>query len=770
MSAMQLDPPDDNPPLSPWAGRYPTHLASDERPVWFLSLDGKQHSGLAYEYPTKDPKLYSDETEPDLGDVPSNGNDLVRFFIGEQIQFQALQGVTTAQSTSLNRWAWHSPTVGLLSGGHVPEVPQNQESREEAQARAETTLRNIFSEESLIVNESNWFSFFQKTVVWATLRLSFELANRMLNALIDDEQDILQTILFGRIEYWKNLEDIGGPSPDEESLVLLSAAMEASIPDPTGSQQEPKVPDIGRRAAIESRLNYCARNLWWSFMGSRGLQVEPAAETVTNGRQTDRFTIINISPVQLLLNGDLTISERCHLHFFLAQTIVHELMHAIMFERMGNVDDKWNKLKASDRKRVDELIEPFVDFDHLSEIGMAFESRIFNGSTPANQTGLNCIPLAHSGERWPFPTITAGFVNENHPVYCGQGQLIIDRYAAIQTARLLSENFWTGATAPARKSDFNWHRITIFSASSTTSSDPRYGGWPAIWEPVTIDKTNADLWLPGDAESVEAWDKRLKYLEICRAGWYEREKAAWVRTPWAYPMRLFTQIDIFQKASQTKNEAAGALACEQLSSILPWDDEKGFRDGLPTQTNLRNHDWIFFALSMLMYATMPVRTKAIITGADDEFAMCRTFLKPRSGTASGGPKEFKRSVEDFNAPPDTREANTFHDPFDQGKSKRPVTHEHYLNLVDQLLDTIKRNESLVSGPWYAEVQRVCGELRAERKRLQDEQSSNHQTRWSVRWTFVVPGYDPSNLGWMQWSNASNDWTQLTDLPPGTLLA
>ncbi|KAI0158068.1 hypothetical protein GGR57DRAFT_34820 [Xylariaceae sp. FL1272] len=773
--------------LSPWATRFPTQLESDERPVWALTLGGWQHSGLAYEYPLKDPKFYNDESDPKPGNNPTTGDDLVRLFTSEHLQEEALNGVTTAQVTSLSRWAWHSRAAGLISGGHIPVGAKSDRERKELQTEAQRIIDSIFQNEKLVVNESSWFPFFQKErwydpdeeesypyfddghwsvdnpQLWDVLNLSIELANRMLNTLIDDEKDILETILFGRIDYWRNFEELGGPPPEDDSLVLLSAAMEARASVPPSENPVP----VGKQY-MRARLEECAQNTWWSFMGTRDLHVEPAAETVVNGAQTHRFIIINISPVDILMNKDLTLAERCHLHFFLAQTMIHELMHALIFQRMANTKDPWNKLDLEDRKRIDELIEPFIDFDHLAEIGAASEARIFNGRVPSNQTGYNVIPLAHSGEVWPFPTAT-GFLNQHHDIFRDGSILTIEHHAAIQTARLLTEDFWTSGITPTRKSDNNWHRYPIFSSSSTISKAPRYGGRPPMWGSVTIDRSRVKNWQAGDEESVGAWYQRRRYLEFCRRGWYAKEKALWISTPWSYPARHLSQIDIFSKALSTKDEALAALAAEQLIALLPWQDEAQFRNGLPTPTSLRSHDWIFFVLGILMYAAIPLRTKGTETRAEEPEEIFISLI-PRQGTAPGGPRKFERATEDFSAPPDYRKANSFFDPFNGGQESKPPTHDHYLDLVDRVLAEIKNTRGLVCRPWYNEILLLAKDIRADRKTLKMEHPDSHQTKWSSAWSFEIPRYEDRNHFWMQWSDEDNDWVRFGDLPPGATLA
>ncbi|KAI1267717.1 hypothetical protein F5Y18DRAFT_424852 [Xylariaceae sp. FL1019] len=773
--------------LTPWATRFPTQLESDERPVWALTLDGWQHSGLAYEYPLKDPKFYNDESEPEPGDNPMVGDDLIQFFTSEHLQEEALNGLTTAQVTSLSRWAWHSQTAGLISGGHVPIQAKGGRNQKKLQAEARKIVDEIFQSERLTVDESSWFPFFQKErwydpdeeesypyfddghwsvdnpQLWDVISLSTELANRMLNALIDDGKNILETILFGRIDYWRNFEELGGRPPEDDSLVLLSSAMEGRASQPASETRMP----VGKQY-IRARLGECTQNTWWSFMGTRDLHVEPAAETVVNGAQTHRFIVINISPVDLLMNKDLTLAERCHLHFFLAQTMVHELMHAIIFQRMANTKDPWNKLEMEDRKRIDELIEPFIDFDHLAEIGAASESRIFDGRVPSNQTGYNVIPLAHSGEVWPFPTAT-GFLNQSHDIFRDGSTLTIEHFAAIQTARLLTEDFWTGGVAPKRKSDNNWHRYPIFSSSSTISKAPRYGGRPPVWGSVTVDRSVIKNWQAGDAESVRAWHQRRRYLELCRRGWYVEEKALWISTPWSYPARHLSQLDIFRKALTTKDEAVGALAAEQLTTLLPWKDEVQFRNGLPTQNSLRNHDWIFFVLGILMYAVMPIRTKGTDTQAEDPEELFISLV-PRKGTAHGGPKRFERASEDFNAPPDYRKANPFFDPFNNGQEHNPPSHEHYLDLADRILIGIKNTRGLVSRPWYNEILQVARDVREDRQQLREKHPDSHQSKWSSAWSFEIPRYEDRGQFWMQWSEEDDDWVRFGDLPAGATVA
>ncbi|KAI1421773.1 hypothetical protein F5Y12DRAFT_718042 [Xylaria sp. FL1777] len=227
--------------LSPWAERFQELHDLPGRPSIFTE-DGLEHSGIAIEFPRRHPKFYLDPPSgTDAQTKPRTGVEYDRLFISEDYQESIFIGARTMELTWLNRFLFLSNQFGLESGGHL--------SQDNALEFVEA-----FKKKSIQVNEAGWFDFLQKhrwydlaqasnepdhrdgpwTVdnpkIWDNLRGSIELVDRILKALLNDRHSGLETILFGRLVYWKDIAshcDIDRPF--EDAIVLVSPEMELKI-------------------------------------------------------------------------------------------------------------------------------------------------------------------------------------------------------------------------------------------------------------------------------------------------------------------------------------------------------------------------------------------------------------------------------------------------------------------------------------------------------------------------------------------------------------
>ncbi|KAI0968329.1 hypothetical protein F4678DRAFT_197781 [Xylaria arbuscula] len=181
-------------PSSPWATRFPLDYSV------FVS-ENKNHSFFAPEFPRiDDPKYY--DRNPVFLDRPPNGDaDIDRFFCSEYYQEETLYSLHTWQAAVLRRYLQFHPDTGKISGGH---------QRDDVDDRVG---RVVYERERIKVDEATWFPFFQKNrwfdwieaadspdskpktwsvdepQIWGYLRISIELANRMLLALCRDKHE-----------------------------------------------------------------------------------------------------------------------------------------------------------------------------------------------------------------------------------------------------------------------------------------------------------------------------------------------------------------------------------------------------------------------------------------------------------------------------------------------------------------------------------------------------------------------------------------------------
>lgn len=185
------EPP--SPPRSPWLERYryPTNLS-------VYQYDHRQHSGLAPEYPPLDPVQYDalPAVQPETNHPSYNIKELGgwdRIFVGESDQELLLAGLKTWQIAPFNNLVYFGPKYDICSGGHDSSTdPQ--------------ILSTIYESEIIKVDESTWFRFFRRDrwydnkdigmspddeSLWKVLRISLELSNRIMMALIDDGHEAL---------------------------------------------------------------------------------------------------------------------------------------------------------------------------------------------------------------------------------------------------------------------------------------------------------------------------------------------------------------------------------------------------------------------------------------------------------------------------------------------------------------------------------------------------------------------------------------------------
>ncbi|KAI1747238.1 hypothetical protein F4782DRAFT_446123 [Xylaria castorea] len=230
-------------PLSPWAERFIEALNDKSRPVSILKQDAQEHSGFAIEFPRRDPKFYDNLLFGEDGHTrPKNGAEFDRLFISELLQKRCYGGTPTWKLASLNYYLWASDELGIMPSHLEFDYPD--------------WFREEYEKMRIEVDETTWFHFLQKSrwynltdhprrptqpvakggpwtvddpAIWENLSVSIELANRMLKALIFDRHGALETLLFGRLLYWRSIPSRAASRPFEDAIVLLSPEMELEL-------------------------------------------------------------------------------------------------------------------------------------------------------------------------------------------------------------------------------------------------------------------------------------------------------------------------------------------------------------------------------------------------------------------------------------------------------------------------------------------------------------------------------------------------------------
>ncbi|KAI0143752.1 hypothetical protein GGR57DRAFT_518230, partial [Xylariaceae sp. FL1272] len=183
--------------LSPWLERF------EVEPI----TRRENHSGLAPEFPrVNDPLYYDVLPTPGSFAAPKNFSEADSVFYLEEQQMRYHYGLKTWQAGALNHYVRFSPQLEYMSGGHRPTDQGNA---------ADDMFDKVWDQHIIRVSEEDWFPFFRRDrwydwiddtedasskergmtwsvdnpKYWHVLRVSIELADRMLKALLRDGND-----------------------------------------------------------------------------------------------------------------------------------------------------------------------------------------------------------------------------------------------------------------------------------------------------------------------------------------------------------------------------------------------------------------------------------------------------------------------------------------------------------------------------------------------------------------------------------------------------
>ncbi|KAI1128987.1 hypothetical protein F5Y10DRAFT_239279 [Nemania abortiva] len=772
--SFSVDPGDlDQRPLSPWAQRF-----GREDGVLY-SADLIRHSGVAPEYPRLHPRYYGDN--PDLTESFrgfARGLDEDRLFWSESYQ-QSILHILAWQSATLNNFVSFSTTFPRIPGGNVSSnlvTPPGSQDPTSIMNRIQLptgvkyssddeVLSAVYDLEKIRVDESTWFSFFKRSrwwdpdlprdteldlqwsiddpKVWAEFSTILELANRILNALVDDQHPWLETILFGRLDYWRNVYP---NTPDFNARVLLSRIGDMSVCQKLGVRSYFEVTAL---PDMRGRLEGLLQSAKWTFMdnpNSRAMGItDPTAGAIIS---------IDINPLRYLFKA--TLAEKCLLTVLVAFAVLHELMHHINFARMKLDSSKMNNF-LSPSTDPNPALEPFVDFDGAAEIGYAFEKAVLGGCLE-HQLLLR-VPVTVYIVTWPWRRAELFPRNLNHPVFEDTHQIGTWRIPAYWASRILSQSFWEDGTA--RKSDDSFHLTPIFiSTTQNTRPEPDWGEVVVNRDVVThINDIEKSL--------VHEWDERSNLWGIHRRDWYPEALDRWNETPWS-SLGDRAPLKDFVSSFQARDEVDCISTAISTVIRLPWES-----DSVTFSLSLPPHDdksWIFSAIGLLMLAACPTRTKKLRKGESSSVTLESSLLKPSKkayseagsrGTINIDAKlNYKDEVEILPIVIGNRFRNI-------AKYEPGPTQFDYIDMVLDLVGHLANGGQIVSGPWLFEIIRCCRELRNERERIEQKQPSSYTTKWVSTWPFQIPEYSSPNVLnsphyalWVKWDPIMDEWVDV----------
>ncbi|KAI1292733.1 hypothetical protein F5Y03DRAFT_400285 [Xylaria venustula] len=689
-------------PLSPWAQRFKYNIGSR----WSLIEDDEIHSGLAPELPRLHPKYYADDPDSQEKIVEPTTLQQDTLFLSETFQRTYLKGLETWQVGPLMRYVWFSDDTGLLSGGHLAADYESVQGGAAVGSEVDAALI-IFNRERIQVDESKWFTFLRKDrwfdlvkpepilggsnwsvdnpKVWDVLSISLELLDRMLKAMIADKHVMMETILFGLLADWDQASNT--PEPFEGAHVLLSRLWFKST---CISSNEPCALDfIDQHCSQDdwtARLEMLMTTQEFSFIDRFDQDDTTWGVTVHN---LNAFIVADVAPLKNLISGDITLSERCMLHFIVATTILHEMFHAL--QKYRKLDNTWPENFPSINWLKDPILsEPLVDFDATNEMGFAAEQRIFGGQLMLGLTAL---------------------------------------YAS----RLLSTEFWETPHIP-NKSDNHFHFTSLFEQETVYAAN-RF--WQT-YNPATLTHQMPPSMLPGDVETIQAWHDRYLAWFMLREDWYNRDVLIWTDTPWA-SFKHRQSILSFGRAFARKDEVECATLAVNFTKSIAWEMGKNYYvSKMPP--NVRDHGpWIFHVMGLLMAAAIPIRNIGI-SNAREFPAHIASWVPSVAARTARNP--LKKKLTFAARPVDERqvEVSEFWDPMNREDDDiLDFRHEDYLDLADAVIKHLADSGVEVPAPWLREITRTVEDLREQR--TDPTRCTQDPGSWAASWDFVIPAYN-----------------------------
>ncbi|KAI3325659.1 hypothetical protein HD806DRAFT_552910 [Xylariaceae sp. AK1471] len=788
-----------NHPLSPWAERFSTPGGLG------FKWDSVKHSGYAPEFPRiNDPLRYLDipNTRPDP--IPPNGEDLDKLFHTEAFQTKQLRGLRTWQAVTLNRWVRFSPQIGFMSGGHLSS---------DAGEHAEIFAR-IYKSTRIKVDETRWLPFLRKNrwydwiqtsppaeqatgrkwsvddpKVWEELSISLELTDRIFKALIDDKNEA---------DYWQNaVAHVMGNEPFPGARVLLSYAVDQSISKDRGTPCQWDVISTLNKVQWRARLVQLLSTHLWSFVDFDG--GTEAQDVACEGSNFSSICLLSSGRLRTLCDDQITLAERCVMHFNLAVSLVHELMHAILTARMRHDAYEGNCLSSDDTNNQPEPVgELYLSFDVAFRI-----SRLAKG-IPDSGLRRHCIfPLilltSTAAGKAVIPLVVATYempnaIYQDYPLVPGNWQNRGARikhchFTALWISKLLSEAFWSDPAVPEKSANF-FHRNSVF-----VSDNPNAYRGPSEWSDVQVKDLNT---LPHiyveDTKAVETWHEREQLWSSLRAGWYDDEKLKWKSSPWSW-ISCRRRLDEFADAYAKKDETACGIIANWMTETVDWKhDQATYLSYLPQQMD-PNPAWIFHAIGtqsssvlcycfipetlyhfsipprssisnsetpgLLMMATLPIRDFESRKSKTNP-AWTYQAVPSREADASGSMRRIQMELGGEKNSDTVRKSEFFDQLEGRGQVHGGFSQADYLQLVFDLVAHITRY-ALVNYSWVAEILDAYAKLLGDRQALQAAYPNSHTAQWATEWVFKVPPYD-KRLGRVD--PRIGGWREMT-VNPGT---
>ncbi|KAK9423207.1 hypothetical protein SUNI508_04501 [Seiridium unicorne] len=607
-------------PLSPWATRF----GVTEFRNW---KDGKKHSNIAPVEPRLDPKYYADNTNVSIyGTDPAShkvkrptNDELDQLFCTEQLQQRELIGLKSRQLGILNKRIY---PMGSITGGHS----RHDDNEKHVDA---------FMRGALPVREERWLDCFQKwrwfgindlgandpkftnwnvdnPAVWGNLRLSLELADRIMKLMLIERDPWLDALFFGKLHRAES--SASGTAP------RMTPYGEGEAPNMDKDDLGLKFPDYSagqgsrpsQRDFVE-KFDQLSKYVIFSFTDEYDLQRTPLAQDagsttdwegrVWDDQRSHQLVQINVVGLRGLQNGNMTLSERCVDWFHNAVMILHEVMHAVWRQRA--------LVEGAVFRRDIQINEPWFEGEYQREIGFSFTNRIFGGHLKDIQVALrntgqwyDGAPIGATVQDWPNPELATDYQAQNGAAtiepdanYWVDGQHLYKFYTPVfWISALLSRAFWQIAVKTYGSKALSCPKL-LYTSTTVLASDGLLG---TLMRHFSLRAIEVEIEVPtiiGDLEKIrdEFIDEERRW-EADRP-WYPGELSTWQKSPWGWTFARI-QIDTYRYHYSRGNAEEAQLCAEDLFLAA---------------TTLINEDpdrfgvfWIFRALGLIMLGSLPL--------------------------------------------------------------------------------------------------------------------------------------------------------------------
>ncbi|KAI1265440.1 hypothetical protein F5Y18DRAFT_52319 [Xylariaceae sp. FL1019] len=454
-----------------------------------------------------------------------------------------------------------------------------------------------------------------------------------------------------------------------------------------------------------------------------------------------KLVALNLLFVKNLSHPDLTLAERCHLHFAVSKTIIHELCHALFQQRFL-------------QRNMNGAKEPFYDFKEVAEMGEVLEFGMFGGRCEVKPFSRT-LPIAANIHTWPGvdESTSAGKISSR--LDKPRDAFVIHVHAA-WLSKLLSRDFWNDASIP-RKSDNFFHRTNVVRMDTITRREWPYRANIELRD-VTVE-TDQSRWSNVEVDVMNAWNQRHHEWTLERNLWFNEERTRWDNSPWGIPNWINYAMADFAKAFAEKDYHQ-CRRCIQLVGLnrtggIRWLDTP-FTAALPP-TSAHGDIWYFFAIGLLMTAALPIRQLSDPPPPVPQTPrVLHRYVPSRESLRVA--TERGLDLEDpiiLSLPQRSKGVPTtppYYNPFGKNPTEAiPPTQLGHLQVLDSILQHIRQQGAVVSGPWFRKIAEASASIQNERIQLNIRHPSNHLSQAIAKWDFTPPGYDPQNMGWVRWS-------------------